>query len=145
MKKCTKCKVEKELSEFNKKSSTKDGLQKTCKECQREHSREYYKLNKERQKKIINEARRKRVKDGRKKYFNILRSSSCVDCGEKNPMVLEFDHRDDVKKIMTINELVHGGYSWEKVEIEMAKCDVRCANCHRIRTAEQYGWYKDLL
>ena len=35
--------------------------------------------------------------------------------------------------------------SWSALELEIAKCDVRCANDHRRRTAAQFGWRKVAL
>ena len=35
-----------------------------------------------------------------------------------------------------------GNYEWSSIEEEIAKCEVRCANCHRQRTALQFGWPK---
>lgn len=60
---------------------------------------------------------------------------SCVDCGEDNPIVLDFDHLYDKKfKISGINRRYH---SLETVKDEIAKCEIRCANCHRIVTHER--------
>jgi len=142
---CGSCGLDKKLAEYNLKKGRADGLQDKCKECQKDHAKEYYKVNKEKQKEQINEARRIRVKENREKYFNVLSSNSCVDCSETNPIVLEFDHKDDVDKISGVGKMIGHGNSWDKIKEEMAKCDVRCANCHRIRTAKQQGWYKDLL
>lgn len=144
-KECVICKEEKSLCDYNIRKDSSDGLQNICKHCQQEHARNYYLKNKEKQKEQISEARKKRINENREKYFNILSSNPCVDCGETNPIVLEFDHKYGFDKVNEVGKLVGDGSSWEKIEIEMIKCEVRCANCHRIRTAKQYGWYKDLL
>ena len=70
-----------------------------------------------------------------------MKSNPCVDCNEADPIVLEFDHRDDVEKIAEVGKLVANGYKWETIKEEIDKCDVRCANCHRRRTAKQFNWY----
>jgi hypothetical protein len=59
----------------------------------------------------------------------------CVDCGIKNPIVLEFDHLDGSKKIGNISNMVDRRLSALKKEIR--KCEVVCANCHRIRTEKR--------
>lgn len=57
----------------------------------------------------------------------------CVDCGYAgHPSALDFDHRDGEKKSFTIGSSM--SRSRAALEAEIAKCDVRCANCHRIKT-----------
>jgi hypothetical protein len=59
-------------------------------------------------------------------------SHPCVDCGESDPVVLEFDHLED--KSFNIAKGLRDR-SWAALVDEIAKCDVVCANCHRRRTA----------
>lgn len=75
----------------------------------------------------------------RTKIYNYLLVNPCADCGEKDPIVLEFDHLDPKNKNYNISNMM--SYSWEKIEKEIEKCQVVCANCHRRRTASTYNWY----
>ena len=54
--------------------------------------------------------------------------------------MLQFDHvcgvNDDA-----VGRMVASGYAWARVEAEIAKCEVRCSNCHWRRTAKQFNWY----
>jgi hypothetical protein len=52
---------------------------------------------------------------------------------------LEFDHLRDKK--FAIGKAASGGYSLKKIQEEVEKCVVRCANCHRKKTAVQFNWY----
>ncbi len=81
-------------------------------------------------------------RDGnRKKLLAYLLEHPCVDCGESDPVVLEFDHVRGEKRF-TIARAVSGSTrSWKLIKIEIDKCEVRCANCHVRRTAKQFGWY----
>lgn len=86
----------------------------------------------------------------RAKLFDYLKQHPCVDCGESRPEVLEFDHVRG-KKVrgkdgctIDVSSMVSRKYSWKAIEKEIKKCDVRCANCHRIRTVKTRGWYKGL-
>jgi hypothetical protein len=63
------------------------------------------------------------------------------DCGEKNPVVLEFDHIQDKK--CDISRMLANGLSIKTIKAEISKCEVRCANCHRRKTAKDYNWYKN--
>jgi hypothetical protein len=60
----------------------------------------------------------------------------CVDCGYKgHPVALDFDHRPGTVKLSSVAALVT--CSWDSIIAEIKKCDVVCANCHRIRTYER--------
>ncbi len=86
--------------------------------------------------------KRHRVKI-RQKLLEYLSVRECVDCREKDPIVLEFDHRDRKDKFKIVVKMLSGHYSWESVLKEIKKCDVRCANCHRRKTyKEQNCWGK---
>lgn len=68
----------------------------------------------------------------------------CVDCGESDPIVLEFDHVRD-SKIKAVSILVKGRYSLEAIQNEIDKCEVRCANCHKRKTAREQSWYGSII
>ncbi len=68
----------------------------------------------------------------RRFVYELLKSSSCFDCGLDDLLVLEFDHM--CEKEASISGLVAGGYSLERLRAEVAKCAIRCANCHRRQT-----------
>jgi hypothetical protein len=68
----------------------------------------------------------------KKKLAEIKTASGCVDCGEKNHIVLDFDHIRDKK--YNVSRMIHDGFSWKAIMREIQKCEVVCANCHRIRT-----------
>lgn len=72
-----------------------------------------------------------------------LKANPCVDCGEPDPVVLEFDHVRG-RKVDDISVLATNGCTKKLVE-EMKKCDVRCANCHRRITAEREGRWRFLV
>ena len=143
MKKCTTCKEEKELCFFNKNKTKSDGYNNICRECSNQRSKKYYNENKEHHKSIIYKRNIKIRNENRSKLYEFYLVHPCVDCGEKNPVVLEFDHKNSVEKIANVSNLLDN--KWETIQKEIDKCDVRCANCHRIRTAKQFGWYKNFL
>ncbi len=63
-------------------------------------------------------------------------TEGCFDCGfNEDPVALHFDHVDGEKKFNIGKSL--NGYKWKTIEEEIAKCVVRCANCHAIKTWEQ--------
>lgn len=71
--------------------------------------------------------------------FEYLSSRACVDCGERDPIVLDFDHRDRRSKVKGVAKMLSGHYSWTSVLKEIDKCDIRCANCHRRKTYVQFA------
>jgi 5-methylcytosine-specific restriction endonuclease McrA len=66
-----------------------------------------------------------------------LREHPCADCGEGDPIVLEFDHLRDKRFSISVGLQ---GRRWQDVLDEIAKCEVVCANCHRRRTAKRGGF-----
>jgi hypothetical protein len=71
----------------------------------------------------------------------LLLHHSCVDCGESDPLVLDFDHVRGMKK-RHVSRMISGGTSIETLRKEIEKCVVRCANCHRRKTARELAWFK---
>ena len=62
-------------------------------------------------------------------------AAGCADCKGKFPYyVLDLDHREGEQKVAEISRMVRSTKMWPLIEEEMKKCDVVCANCHRIRT-----------
>jgi hypothetical protein len=72
--------------------------------------------------------------------YDVLRRAACADCGERDPLVLEFDHIDD--KRAGVTRLAWYGCSLATIDAEIAKCEVRCANCHRRATAARGGHFR---
>jgi hypothetical protein len=78
----------------------------------------------------------------RQKLWDYLLNHPCLDCGEADPVVLDFDHLPEFEKKTNVSKLVSSGtWSWATVEAEIAKCEVVCSNCHRRRTANRAGWF----
>lgn len=124
MKKCTRCEVEKELSEFGKKKD--DKLQPYCKDCQREYQKEWYSQNKDKKIKQAGVNRKKH----REWYRELKKTLSCETCGEDHPATLEFHHSDPEVKEFEISNSVRL-YGKKKLMAEIEKCQILCANCHR--------------
>jgi hypothetical protein len=136
MKICISCNTEKPLDDFQKRSSAKDGYTGTCKPCKREYDNKYY-LNNPNRKTYITKNRKKAKQDAEAYILEYLLSHPCIDCGETDPIVLEFDHVSGIKK-EAISTLKRNGL--KSIIEEIQKCEVRCANCHRRKTAKQFGW-----
>lgn len=65
------------------------------------------------------------------------KSRPCVDCGQSYPWyVMDLDHRDRSTKRHMVSAMISNSYSLQRLLVEIEKCDVRCANCHRIKTYE---------
>lgn len=68
-----------------------------------------------------------------------LLAHPCVDCGDADIRVLDFDHREGSDKGTEVMRLAQHGHALKRVAEEIAKCDVRCRNCHAIVTYERMG------
>lgn len=139
---CTKCKETKSTDEF-----TPNGkyFAARCRPCNAAYQREWTAANRERSRAT---ARRSHAKQGKRRYrtrkdrVNSLKAKPCEDCGVEYPSyVMDFDHRPGEIKEFGIGNSPNT--SWERILKEAAKCDVVCANCHRIRTFTR-GQYSDL-
>lgn len=136
MKRCTMCKTEKALSEFNRHKGRKDGLQNMCRHCNSARSRQYYVDHHDKHRVVMRAKNAAYVQRAHEYVLRILLQSSCA-CGESDPLVLDFDHRDPTTKELDISHAIQNGWSPMRLEVEIGKCDIVCANCHRRRTAEQ--------
>ena len=139
-KRCGRCDVVKPQSEFHRKRAAPDGLQSWCKICNTIGAKRCYDENTDHARRRIGSWIRRVDQDNKRRVLSYLRAHPCVDCGEDDPVVLEFDHQRD--KRHGVAQLLHAHVRWEVIAAEIAKCDVRCANCHRRRTAVQGRWFR---
>ena len=126
---------------FNRSGKSGDGLHSYCRECQAGWYREHATQHKAHVR--ATSARRKREA---REYLITHLADGCVDCGESDIRVLDFDHvRGD--KESTIADLVRRGAGMAKLKAEVAKCEMRCRNCHAIVTVmrRRRSWHFDYL
>ena len=74
--------------------------------------------------------------------WDYLLENPCVDCKQSNPVLLEFDHIKEREKKAAVSKLVQKGYSWKTVSEEIAKCEVRCVTCHRLKTSSERRYFR---
>jgi DNA-binding transcriptional regulator GbsR (MarR family) len=72
-----------------------------------------------------------RRENARKHVADIKSKSSCQNCGENHPACLDFHHNDSKQKEHNISRLISHAASIKKIDAEIAKCQILCANCHR--------------
>ena len=127
MKTCTLCKLPKPLSEFNKKASSKDGLQNKCRECSKLAAKRHYEENAE-----YYLEKNQRHREEKRLWLEQLKDElKCQNCGESEPCCLDFHHLDPQEKDFTVSQAASWGYSTERIQVEIEKCVILCANCHR--------------
>ena len=101
-----------------------------CNPCHAEYQRAYRQKNKE---KIAKKD--KDLDDRRRRFIQEKKSQPCTDCGTTYPhWIMDFDHLPGKTKLVEISVMVSKGCSLARIETEIAKCEVVCANCHRNRT-----------
>lgn len=138
-KKCSRCGEIKPLAEFNCKDKVR--RQPNCRACNSEYLKEHYRNNRDYY--LAKSYKNKRLAKINAITFiwRYFETHPCVDCGETDPVVLQFDHVWG-EKSFAIASVVGSGFSVAKIEAEIAKCQVRCANCHFRKTAKERGWYR---
>lgn len=136
-KQCCTCKISKSEDSFSKCARMSDGLQPRCKQC----AAAYFAANRDKVLPLIHARKKQLSKEKREIIWNHLQEHPCVDCGETDPLVLDFDHvrgekRGNVSSMVTDNRPVR--FFLEEID----KCEIRCSNCHRRKTARDRGWFK---
>jgi hypothetical protein len=136
VRKCYRCGELKPIEDFSWRRRAHGQRDTFCRPCRSAYGKEHYAANRAR---YIEQARIQKEKlmlERTKyliKYFEI---NPCTDCGEQDPVVLEFDHLRD--KSFAIGPAL-ARRSWPIILAEIEKCEVVCANCHRRRTARRRG------
>jgi len=138
-KRCPKCLVGKSIYEFATRGVKPYRPSSYCRECQRVYCRAHYARNKVEHNTRRRKHQREYARRNRQLFKAFLVGKTCVDCGNANPVVLEFDHVRG-RKQYEVSIMISAGFAWRRVLAEIAKCEIRCANCHRIKTAAQFGW-----
>jgi hypothetical protein len=125
MKTCSKC------------SGEKDTNHSYCRSCLSEYDRARWNSKDPTERNRKNSNRRKRVARQRTMIDKIKLDAGCIDCGyNEHAIALDFDHigRD---KSFNIGQASNRGFTDQTILDEIAKCVVRCANCHRVKTKER--------
>ena len=124
---CTACGESKQLEEFFRRK--RGSIIGACKVCTR-------KLLKEK----IGKSRAAGLD-----FVLMLKADPCADCGKRFPApCMDFDHVRG-KKYFSISKATRSARGMATLIREMRKCDLVCANCHRVRTAirREQGWLPD--
>lgn len=144
MKTCTRCGETKPLDQFPPvRRSDPLKLQTWCRSCFAENNSRYYREHRDAQKARLYRNTAARREDNKRRIVAYLTTHACVDCGETDIVVLQFDHLRDKK--FNISTMIANGASWARIEAEIGKCAVRCANCHRLKTAQTWNISKEPL
>lgn len=127
---CKNCKLLLNVSEFERRHRGKKAILAVCRVCRSAALRAKFKH-------LSKENRNRRSLELRNIVWGYKREHPCVDCGEVDPIVLEFDHVRGIKKFDISKR--DGGCSVSRLLAEIKKCDIRCANCHRRKTMRVLG------
>lgn len=140
MKTCVKCGAEKPLEDFYRRALMADGRNNICADCMAKYNKSRYETR-PRYRQQIRDNNTAKLDILRRYVYDYLLMHPCVDCGEADVVVLEFDHVRG-EKIRAVAAMIGRQVSIATIDAEIAKCDVRCANCHRRKTAERAGSWR---
>lgn len=130
--------------EFGVNQARRDGLQVHCRTCKKQIQHDWYAKNHDTHYANVQRRRRALADQTVQQLIVYFATHPCVDCGERDPVVLDFDHVRGEKRF-DLGNRISAGYSWEGLLNEIEKCEVRCANCHRRKTAKQLGHRRAIL
>ena len=108
---------------------------------QLQYQKDWYYKNKERHIKNVRKNEARYTEWARNFVISYLSEHPCIDCGEADIVVLDFDHIQG-KKSKNVSDMLHNNNSLNKIKEEVEKCVVRCANCHRRKTVREGNFYK---
>ena len=128
MKKCNKCNTYKDINDYHKRKASKDGHNGICKNCRKEIDAYSY-LFKEGRKQQIRSNSIKKTKYNTDLVFRYKRFKGCLFCNEKEPIALDFHHKDPNEKDYNVGQCKT--LSLKTLKNEIRKCIVICSNCHR--------------
>ena len=143
---CSTCLIAKETSDFFYRNKNTNKLHAQCKTCYTTKRREtwrdhYHKYGSSYRKRAVERTKGIR-NDLRQRMLEYLQDKTCVVCGINDVRVLEFDHVNRATKSFSIARALTNTFSWSRILEEIAKCQILCANCHKIKTANESNWYK---
>lgn len=105
-----------------------------CDACNRDKAK-LYRQNNHKVVLFKQRAHRLDIKSEKRAIVEEIKQQPCADCGRRFPSVaMDFDHVRGEKKT-EIAVLVNNAYGIETLREELAKCELVCACCHRVRTA----------
>jgi AcrR family transcriptional regulator len=131
---CGRCRELLPLEAFNRSGT---GHQHWCRAC----FRAYFRSRAETHRQQVAQAKLERRARARAFIVSYLSGRACIDCGEDELLVLEFDHVGPHKRDH-VSRLVSDGASVAKLRRELAVCEVVCVNCHRRRSASRGRWFR---
>jgi hypothetical protein len=124
---CTQCGISGGAETFHRSGRSPDGLHAWCKRCLSKRNKKAARENPGMWGRYKSGARR-----SRSQFIADLKSDrGCMFCRERHPACLEFHHRDPDHKHATVSQMRDRAATRERIEAEIAKCDVLCSNCHR--------------
>lgn len=143
---CRKCNTEKEWPIDFAIRHRPNGVKKMsnhCKECQKKSQKESIEKRGVEYNETQSEQRKIRKSYQHRIIFTHYKNNPCVDCRENDVLVLQFDHVRGTKSFGIGGSL--GKVTDERLVAEIAKCDVRCANCHQRRHALEDGRFSSFM
>ncbi len=138
-KSCGRCGRSRPIADFVFKDKGRERRHSWCRECFAEYKRTWYQRNRAEHVRHVARNRLESTAANQLRVWRHLAQRACVDCGECDPIVLEFDHLRD--KLHDVSYMAVSGFSWHTIQAEIEKCVVRCANCHRRKTARERGYF----
>ena len=135
---CSACGRTRPAGDFSFASAARGLLNSYCRACHAAYRHAHYLANKpEYIRRAIAQTKARRI-ENRREILRYLAEHPCVDCGIANVVVLEFDHREPLLKAGNVGTMKLTK-RWERVRAEIEKCEVRCVNCHRRKTASTFS------